>query len=246
MRRCSMRARPQPKPWLWRNASRKQDDVQFFADLDCHSQTLAVLTTRAEALGWRVVVGDPMRDLDASQVFGAIFQYPATFGDIRDLREPIARLKAAQGHLGRCRRSAGAHHLKPPGELGADIAVGSMQRFGLPMGYGGPHAAYIATRDVHKRALPGRLVGVSIDSQGNRAYRLALQTREQHIRREKATSNICTAQVLLAVIASMYAIYHGPEGLTAIARRIHKTAAVLRAGLVALGCKVRHRHSSTP
>lgn len=210
----------------------------FFADQDCHPQTLAVLKTRAEALGWHVRVGDPTRDLDASEVFGAIFQYPGTFGDIRDFREPIAKLKANNAISVVAADLLALTLLKPPGELGADIAVGSAQRFGVPMGYGGPHAAYIATRDAHKRALPGRLVGVSIDSHGNRAYRLALQTREQHIRREKATSNICTAQVLLAVIASMYAIYHGPEGLTAIARRLSKTAAVLRAGLVALGCKV--------
>jgi glycine dehydrogenase len=210
----------------------------FFADHDCHPQTLAVLKTRAEALGWEVRVGDPMRDLDASEVFGAIFQYPGTFGEIRDFREPIAKLKANNAISVVAADLLALTLLKPPGELGADIAVGSAQRFGVPMGYGGPHAAYIATRDAHKRALPGRLAGVSIDSHGNRAYRLALQTREQHIRREKATSNICTAQVLLAVIASMYAIYHGPEGLTAIARRLSKTAAVLRAGLVALGCKV--------
>ncbi|MBI2714493.1 MAG: aminomethyl-transferring glycine dehydrogenase [Rhizobiales bacterium] len=210
----------------------------FFADHDCHPQTLAVLKTRAEALGWQVHVGDSMRDLDASEVFGAIFQYPGTFGEIRDFREPIAKLKANNAISVIAADLLALTLLKPPGELGADIAVGSAQRFGVPMGYGGPHAAYIATRDAHKRALPGRLAGVSIDSHGNRAYRLALQTREQHIRREKATSNICTAQVLLAVIASMYAVYYGPEGLTAIARRISKTAAVLRAGLVALGCKV--------
>jgi glycine dehydrogenase len=210
----------------------------FFADHDCYPQTLAVLKTRAEALGWQVRVGDPMRDLDASEVFGAIFQYPGTFGEIRDFREPIAKLKANNAISVVAADLLALTLLKPPGELGADIAVGSAQRFGVPMGYGGPHAAYIATRDAHKRALPGRLAGVSIDSHGNRAYRLALQTREQHIRREKATSNICTAQVLLAVIASMYAIYHGPEGLTAIARRLSKMAAVLRAGLVALGCKV--------
>lgn len=210
----------------------------FFADQDCHPQTLAVLKTRAEALGWHVRVGDPTRDLDASEVFGAIFQYPGTFGDIRDFREPIAKLKANNAISVVAADLLALTLLKPPGELGADIAVGSAQRFGVPMGYGGPHAAYIATRDAHKRALPGRLAGVSIDSHGNRAFRLALQTREQHIRREKATSNICTAQVLLAVIASMYAVYHGPEGLTAIAQRISKTVAVLRAGLVALGCKV--------
>ena len=214
------------------------DRTLFFADRDCHPQTLALLSVRAEALGWRLEIGDPVRDLDASQVFGAIFQYPGTFGDIRDLREPIARLKAGNAIAVVAADPLALTILRPPGELGADIAVGSMQRFGVPMGYGGPHAAYIATRDAHKRALPGRLVGVSIDSRGNRAYRLTLQTREQHIRREKATSNICTAQVLLAIIASMYAVYHGPDGLTAIARRIHKTAVTLRSGLAVLGWTV--------
>ena len=214
------------------------DRTLFFADRDCHPQTLALLSVRAEALGWRLEIGDPVRDLDASQVFGAIFQYPGTFGDVRDLREPIARLKAGNAIAVIAADPLALTILRAPGDLGADIAVGSMQRFGVPMGYGGPHAACIATRDAHKRALPGRLVGVSIDSRGNRAYRLALQTREQHIRREKATSNICTAQVLLAVIASMYAVYHGPDGLTAIARRIHKTAVTLRSGLAELGWTV--------
>ena len=211
----------------------------FFADRDCHPQTLAVLQTRAEALGWQVVTGDPMRDIDPAAIFGALFQYPGTFGEVRDFREPIARLRAAGAISVVAADPLALTLLKPPGELGADIAIGSTQRFGVPMGYGGPHAAYIATKDVHKRALPGRLVGVSVDSRGNKAYRLALQTREQHIRREKATSNICTAQVLLAVIASMYAVYHGPEGLLAIARRVHATAARLKAGLVTLGWSVR-------
>ncbi len=211
----------------------------FFVDEECHPQTLAVVKTRAEALGWRIRVGDLMQDLDASEVFGAIFQYPGTSGEIRDVRDPIAKLKANNAISVVAADLLALTLLKPPGELGADISVGSTQRFGVPMGYGGPHAAYIATRDTHKRALPGRLAGVSIDSHGNRAYRLALQTREQHIRREKATSNICTAQVLLAVIASMYAVYHGPEGLKAIAQRIANTAAVLRAGLAAQGWTVR-------
>jgi glycine dehydrogenase len=211
------------------------DRKVFFVDADCHQQTLAVLAVRAQALGWQVQIGDPFRDLDAANVFGAIFQYPGTFGHIRDLHEPIASLKTANAISVMAADPLALALLKPPGELGADIAIGSMQRFGVPMGYGGPHAAYIATRDVHKRALPGRLVGVAIDSRKNPAFRLALQTREQHIRREKATSNICTAQVLLAVIASMYAVYHGPEGIAAIARRVHKTAAVLRAGLTAIG-----------
>ena len=211
----------------------------FFVDQDCHPQTIAVLKTRAEALGWQIRVGDPMGDLGGADIFGAIFQYPGTFGDIRDLRAPIAQLKAANAISVVAADPLALPLLVPPGELGADIAVGSMQRFGVPMGYGGPHAAYIATRDAHKRALPGRIVGVSIDSRGNRAYRLALQTREQHIRREKATSNICTAQVLLAVVASMYAVYHGPDGLRAIARQVHQMTAMLRAGLVAIGWSVR-------
>ena len=211
----------------------------FFADRDCHPQTLAVLQTRAEALDWQIVIGDPMQDLHPATIFGALFQYPGTFGDVRDFREPIARLKAAGAISVLAADPLALTLLKPPGELGADIAIGSTQRFGVPMGYGGPHAAYIATKDVHKRALPGRLVGVSVDSRGNKAYRLALQTREQHIRREKATSNICTAQVLLAVIASMYAVYHGPEGLKAIARRVHETASHLKAGLTTLGWSVR-------
>src|SRR4029077_5165276 len=194
--------------------------TMFFVDEDCHPQMLAVLAVRAEALGWSVQIGDPLHDLDATQVFGAIFQYPGTFGQIRDLREPVVRLKAANAISIVSADPLALAILKPPGEVGADIAIGSMQRFGVPMGYGGPHAAYIATKDVHKRALPGRLLRVCVDSRGNKAYRLALQTREQHIRREKATSNICTAQVLLAVIASMYAVYHGPEGLKAIARRV--------------------------
>jgi glycine dehydrogenase len=210
----------------------------FFIDQDCHPQTLAVLQTHADALGWRLVVGDP-EDIGAAAVFGALFQYPGTFGDVRDFCEPISRLKAAGAVSVMAADPLALTLLEPPGELGADIAVGSMQRFGLPMGYGGPHAAFIATRAVYKRALPGRLVGVSMDSRGKEAYRLALQTREQHIRREKATSNICTAAVLLAIVASMYVIHHGPDGLKAIARRTHRTASRLKAGLVALGWKVQ-------
>jgi glycine dehydrogenase len=213
--------------------------TQFFADQDCHPQTLAVLKTRAESLGWSIRIGDPMRDLDGLRVFGALLQYPGTYGEIRDFREPIAKLKSAGAIVAIAADPLALTLLRPPGELGADIAVGTIQRFGLPLGFGGPHAAYISTKANHARALPGRLVGVSVDSRGNRALRLALQTREQHIRREKATSNICTAQVLLAVIAAMYAVYHGPDGLTAIARRVHKLSCILRAGLIAMGYTVR-------
>src|SRR4249920_2578825 len=207
----------------------------FFVDAEVHPQTLAVLRTRAEPLGWSLIVGDPLADLDKADVFGAVLQYPGTSGAVRDLRPAIAALRA-KGALAVIAADLLALTLiASPGELGADIAIGSAQRFGVPMGYGGPHAAYLAVRDAYKRALPGRLVGVSIDARKAPAYRLALQTREQHIRREKATSNICTAQVLLAVIASMYAVYHGPEGLTHIARTVHRRAAVLAAGLRKLG-----------
>jgi glycine dehydrogenase len=207
----------------------------FFVDAEVHPQTLAVLRTRAEPLGWNLIVGDPLADLEKADVFGALLQYPASSGAVRDLRPAISALRA-QGALAVVAADLLALTLlASPGELGADIAVGSAQRFGVPMGYGGPHAAYMAVRDALKRSLPGRIVGLSVDSRGLPAYRLALQTREQHIRREKATSNICTAQVLLAVIASMYAVYHGPEGLTHIARSVHRRAAVLAAGLRKLG-----------
>ena len=212
----------------------------FFVDHEIHPQTLAVLCTRAEPLGWSLVVGDPLRDLDKTEVVGAVLQYPGTSGVVRDLRPAITALKAKGGLAIVAADLLALTLLASPGELGADIAVGSAQRFGVPMGYGGPHAAYMAVRDSLKRSLPGRIVGLSVDSRGAPAYRLALQTREQHIRREKATSNICTAQVLLAVIASMYAVYHGPEGLADIARTVHRRAAVLAAGLAKLGFAPLH------
>jgi glycine dehydrogenase len=207
----------------------------FFVDAEVHPQTLAVLRTRAEPLGWKVIVGDPLADLEGADVFGGLLQYPGTTGAVRDLRPAIAALHARGALAIVAADLLALTLLASPGELGADIAIGSAQRFGVPMGYGGPHAAYMAVRDALKRSLPGRIVGLSIDSRGEPAYRLALQTREQHIRREKATSNICTAQVLLAVIASMYAVYHGPEGLTHIARVVHRRAATLAAGLRRIG-----------
>jgi glycine dehydrogenase len=209
----------------------------FFVDADVHPQTLAVMKTRAEPLGLKLVVGDPDRDLDAKAVFGALFQYPGTTGRIRDLRGAIKAVKDAGGIAAVAADLLALTLLMPPSELGADIAVGSAQRFGVPLGYGGPHAGFMACRDALKRTMPGRLVGVTVDARGNRAYRLALQTREQHIRREKATSNICTSQALLAVVASMYAVYHGPEGLRQIARDVHARTTTLAAGLAKLGFK---------
>src|SRR3982075_4500705 len=207
----------------------------FFVDSEVHPQTLAVLRTRAEPLGWNLIVGDPLTDLDKADVLGGLLQYPGTSGAVRDLRPAIATLRAKGALAILAADLLALTLLASPGELGADIAIGSAQRFGVPMGYGGPHAAYMAVRDALKRSLPGRIVGQSIDTRGQPAYRLGLQPREQHTRREKATSNICTAQVLLAVIASMYAVYHGPEGLTHIARSVHRRTAVLAAGLRKLG-----------
>ena len=209
----------------------------FFVDRDCHPQNIAVIQTRAAPLDIEVIIGDPDK-MDASAVFGALFQYPGTYGHVRDFTDHMAALHEA-GALGVVSADPMALTLlKEPGAMGADIAVGSPQRFGVPEGYGGPHAAYMACKDAYKRAMPGRIVGVSIDAHGNRAYRLSLQTREQHIRREKATSNVCTAQALLAVMASMYAVFHGPEGLKAIAQRIHRKAVRLANGLEEAGFKV--------
>jgi glycine dehydrogenase len=207
----------------------------FFVDREVHPQTLAVLRTRAEPLGWKLIVGDPTSDLEGADVFGGILQYPASSGTVRDLRPAISCLRKKGALATVAADLLALALLESPGKLGADIAIGSAQRLGVPMGYGGPHAAYMAVRDALKRSLPGRIVGLSVDSRGAPAYRLALQTREQHIRREKAASNICTAQVLLAVIASMYAVYHGPEGLTRIARSVHRRTAVLAAGLRKIG-----------
>ena len=215
----------------------KSKAVAFFVDETCHPQNIAVIRTRAEPLGIEVIVGAP-DDLDASRVFGAIFQYPGTHGHLRDFTPEMEALHAA-GAIGTVIADPlMLTLLKEPGAMGADIAVGSTQRFGVPLGYGGPHAAYMACRDEFKRNMPGRIVGVSIDARGNKAYRLALQTREQHIRREKATSNVCTAQALLANIASFYAVFHGPEGLKAIAQRIHREADRLARGLEAGGYTV--------
>ncbi len=227
---------------LARRAARKGS--VFLADSRCLPQTLAVLATRAEPLGIELVVAEvtekQIEAQPAGELFGVLLPYPDATGEIRDLRPVIAAAQAAGARTAVTADLLALTVLVPPGELGADIAVGTTQRFGVPMGYGGPHAAYIAVRDGLQRQLPGRLVGVSVDAAGHPAYRLALQAREQHIRREKATSNICTAQVLLAVIAGMYAVYHGPDGLTAIARRVHGKAAVLAASLRAAGLVTEH------
>ncbi|HEX6013514.1 MAG TPA: aminomethyl-transferring glycine dehydrogenase [Geminicoccaceae bacterium] len=210
----------------------------FFVDAGCHPQTQAVLRTRARHMDIELAVGDPLTELAGREVFGALLQYPASDGAIRDLRPAIKAVQAAGGLAAVATDLLALTLLTPPGEMGADIALGSAQRFGVPMGYGGPHAAFFATRDAHKRALPGRIIGVSVDSRGQPALRMALQTREQHIRRDKATSNICTAQVLLAVMAGFYAVYHGPEGLTRIARRVQGLTGLMATALRDLGVEV--------
>ncbi|HEV8033324.1 aminomethyl-transferring glycine dehydrogenase, partial [Yoonia sp.] len=210
----------------------------FFVDENCHPQNIAVIQTRAAPLGIEVIVGDP-DTLDAAAVFGGIFQFPGTHGHLRDFTDQIAALHAADAIGVIAADPLSLTLFKEPGAMGADIAIGSTQRFGVPVGYGGPHAAYMATKKAYARSMPGRIVGVSIDSHGNRAYRLSLQTREQHIRREKATSNVCTAQALLAVMAGFYAVFHGPEGLKAIAQRIHRKTARMVEGLKDAGFDVR-------
>ncbi|MGB0449504.1 MAG: aminomethyl-transferring glycine dehydrogenase, partial [Porticoccaceae bacterium] len=209
----------------------KSKSQRFFVDSDCLPQTIEVIKTRAEPMGIEVVIGDPA-SLEADvQLFGMLLQYPGASGEIRNFREVIQQAQQQGALVVMAADILSLVLLESPGSLGADVAIGSTQRFGVPLGFGGPHAGYMATREAYKRNLPGRLVGLSQDANGDPAYRLALQTREQHIRREKATSNICTAQVLLAVIASMYAVYHGPDGLQRIAQRVHLLTSVLAAGL---------------
>jgi glycine dehydrogenase len=210
----------------------------FFIDQDTHPQTIGVVETRARSFGWQVVVGDPLKDLEASKVFGALFSYPGSSGEVRDFRQVIEKLHGSGALAVMATDLLALALLTPPGELGADIAIGSAQRFGVPMGYGGPHAAFFATRDDYKRSMPGRVIGVSVDSTGQPALRMALQTREQHIRREKATSNICTAQVLLAVIASMFAVYNGPKGIAKMAARTHRMAEIFAAAVKRFGHEV--------
>ena len=213
---------------------------RFFVATDCHPQTIEVVRTRAKPLGIEIEVANHEQFQFTDNVFGVLLQYPATDGAIRDYHKFVEAAHAAGALVVVAADVLALTLIQPPGEFGADVAVGSTQRLGVPLGFGGPHAAYFATRDQYKRHMPGRLVGVSHDSEGRPAYRLAMQTREQHIRRDKATSNICTAQVLLAVLASMYAVYHGPEGLRAIAQRIHGLATHFANALSRLGFKTRH------
>ena len=216
----------------------KSKSMNFFVDQDCLPQTIDVIQTRAEPLDITVVIGNPKTDLKADDVFGVLLQYPGASGEICDYRDVCDAVHANKGLVAMAADILALTLLASPAEIGADVAIGCSQRLGVPLGYGGPHAAYMATREKYKRSLPGRLVGRSIDSQGNEALRLALQTREQHIRREKATSNICTAQVLLAVMASMYAVYHGPQGLKAIAQSIHAKTTTLAAELKSAGFNI--------
>ncbi|MCB1809296.1 MAG: aminomethyl-transferring glycine dehydrogenase, partial [Candidatus Competibacteraceae bacterium] len=213
----------------------KNKSQRFFVDADCLPQTIAVVRTRAEPLGVEIVVGDPRTELEGVDCFGVLLQYPGASGEIYDVSEIVAKVHAGHGLVVMAADLLSLALLKPPGEFDADVAVGTTQRFGIPLFYGGPHAAYMATREAYKRAMPGRLIGVSVDSHGNPAYRMALQTREQHIRREKATSNVCTAQALLAIAAGFYAAYHGPEGIKTIAERVHRWSLILAAGLRELG-----------
>ncbi|MGD1395355.1 aminomethyl-transferring glycine dehydrogenase [Vibrio harveyi] len=223
---------------LCKRAGKSKSNVFFVAD-DVHPQTIEVVKTRAKFIGFEVLVGS-LESLPEQDVFGALVQYPGTTGEVRDLTDIIAKAQANKTLVTAATDLLASALLKPAGEMGADVAIGSAQRFGVPMGYGGPHAAFMATRDKHKRTMPGRVIGVSIDTNGNQALRMAMQTREQHIRREKATSNICTAQALLANMASFYAVYHGAEGLRTIARRTHHMTAILAAGLTKGGFELAH------
>ncbi len=214
---------------------------KFLVSEDCHPQTVAVVQTRANSLGFEIVVGDIEELVEQEQnYFGILLQYPASSGRIFDITKVVKRAHSVKAIVTVATDLLSLCLLKPPGEFGADIVVGSSQRFGVPMSYGGPHAAFLSTRHQYRRTIPGRLIGVSVDAQGRTALRMALQTREQHIRRDKATSNICTSQVLLAVVAGMYAVYHGPDGLTAIASKVHRFAQIAAEGIRRLGYETIH------
>lgn len=218
-------------------------NTRFFVANDCHPQTIDVLKTRAEPLGLELVIGalNQQSELEKDDFFGALIQYPGTFGDIHDIEKIIKIFHDSGTMVSVSSDPMSLVLLKPPGEMGADVVFGSTQRFGVPMGFGGPHAAFFASREKYLRSIPGRIIGASVDRRGNTALRMALQTREQHIRREKATSNICTAQALLAIIASCYSVYHGPNGLKIIAKRIHRLTNILAEGLIKLGLTLRNQ-----
>lgn len=225
-----------------KRVARKNTSNSFFVDQNCHPQTLAVLRTRAEHFGFDVIVGDANKISEQSEFFGALLQYPGSDGEVFELAPLIAEIHAKNALAIVAADIMSLMLLQAPGEAGADIVVGNNQRFGVPMGFGGPHAAFFAFKEKYKRSTPGRIIGVSVDSRGKSALRMAMQTREQHIRREKANSNICTSQVLLAVMSAFYAMYHGAEGVNRIAQRIHLLTKILSDGLIALGYKLRHRH----
>lgn len=222
-----------------KRSSKNKQSNRFFVDQNCFSQTIDVLKTRAEGFGFELIIDD-IANISQYNVFGALLQYPNKYGAVIDLTDTIAELHQQKAIASVAADLLSLTLLKEPGVMGADVVLGSTQRFGVPMGFGGPHAAYFACKDVYKRAIPGRIIGVSIDSHGKTALRMALQTREQHIRREKANSNICTAQVLLANMAGFYAVYHGPKGLSTIAQRIHRLASILAHGLSSNGIQPLH------
>ena len=222
---------------LAKRVSKNKKSNKFFVHSQCFPQTIDVLRTRAECFGFELVIGE-IDEINPTEIFGGLFQYPAMEGSIQDFAEVIEALHTNKAIAVMAADIMALALLKPPGEMGADVVVGNTQRFGVPLGYGGPHAAYFATKEEYKRAVPGRIIGVSVDAKGKRAYRMALQTREQHIRREKANSNICTAQVLLANIAGLYATYHGPQGIHKIASRIHRFTSILAMGLEKSGINI--------
>lgn len=226
---------------LAKRVSKNRGANKFFVDANCFPQTIDVIKTRAQSFGFELVIGD-FDQVDKSELFGAIFQYPSMLGEASDLSHAIEQLHSHKAIAVVAADLMSLALLKPPGEMGADVVLGSSQRFGVPMGYGGPHAAFFATKDEYKRAVPGRIIGVSVDKREKQAYRMALQTREQHIRREKANSNICTAQVLLANISALYAMYHGADGIKRIAQRIHRLTRILAVGLEQQGIKINNEN----
>lgn len=227
---------------LLQRVNKKNRSKVFIVAANCHPQTIAVVQTRAAVLGIEVLVGDPQQLLADNEAFGMLLQYPGSFGELEDISPLIEQAHDAKTLVTVAADIMALLMVKSPGELGADVVVGNSQRFGVPMGFGGPHAAFFATREAYKRSTPGRIIGVSIDRRGNQALRMAMQTREQHIRREKATSNICTAQALLAIMATFYAMYHGPQGLRQIAERIHRLTAIFAEGMKGLNFKAENAH----